>query len=267
MTELTTSPTQNGSPATAGEAPVISTAQNVDNDYAGRFARLTQKERQMQTLRESMKADREELESYRNLKKTAATNPNELLQKFGLSYGELTEKILTPEDKYESIEKRLAKFEQDQQDSLLKTQERTNQEAYDKGLNIIKSFVDERSDEYEYIKINEGYDDVLDLAAKYFKETGKYLSFEEAANLVEKHFEAEADKYTTSKKLQAKFQQSQQPKDGSSVSEKLFSSPSDTSKTLTNNATATATPQESVADDKILMQRAIQAYRSGAIKR
>lgn len=265
MTEFTTSPTQTGAAPTGEASQVQSQASNVDNDYASRFARLTQKERQMQTLRESMKSDREELESYRNLKKTASTNPNDVLQKFGISYGELTEKILTPEDKYATLEQRLAKFENDQQESLIKNQERDNQAAYDNGLNIIRTFVNERADDYEFIRINEGYDDVLDLAAKYFKETGKYLSFEEAANLVEKHFEQEAEKYTTSKKLQAKFQQAQQPKDGATVSEKLFSN-QDT-KTLTNNATATATPQESVADDKILMQRAIQAYRSGSIKK
>lgn len=265
MNEFTTSPTQNEAAPTGAASQVQSQASNVDNDYAAKFARLTQQERQMQSLRNSMKADREELESYRNLKKTAATNPNDVLQKFGLSYGELTERILAPEDKYATLEQRIAKFETEQQESMLKTQERERDQAYRNGIDIIKSHCDKGGDAYEFITMNEAYDDVMDLAAKYYKETGKYLSFEEAANLVEKHFEETADKFSQSKKLQAKFQQSQMPKDGASVSERLFGTPE--SKTLTNNATATAIPQESVADEKILMQRAIQAYKSGSIKK
>jgi hypothetical protein len=262
MNEITTQATQNSNASTGVDSNVQSTPTNVDSDYASKFAKLTHRERELQKQREQIKTERAELEEYRQLKEKAKLNPNEVLSKFGISYGELTEKMLTPsDDKLTTLEQRIAKFEDEKREAALQEREREDKQAYENGLGVIKKYIDDNSDTYEYIQMNNAHDEVMELALKYFKETGKYLSFKECADLVEKHFEDDYDRIVQSKKLQAKFQKGES-KEGNPVGTQQTNK----NITLTNEAKATANPLEPVADDKVLMKRAIEAYRNARLK-
>ena len=262
MFENTVQPSQTSSVGTPTESVAPSQANNTDSELASRFAKLTQKERAFQKMQGDIKSEREELAKYRQLKQNAALNPNALLEEFGLSYGQLTEHVLKPkeDEKYQTIEQRIARIEEEKRQSELQAHEAKQNEAYAQGISTIKQFVEEHADEYEYVKLNDAYEDVLELAAKYYKETGKYLSFSEAANLVEKHFEGEADKYAQAKKLQAKFSKTE------GTDAPVFGKPL-SQNSLSNDTKTTTSPTEPNLDDKVLMERAVAAYRNARIKK
>lgn len=236
---------------------------NFDSDYAAKFARLTAKERQLRDLENEIKSIREENSKWKKLRDEASLNPDLVLNEFGLSYEQLTKRMLEGGDnKYSTLEQRLAKIEEREREIENKSREHEQTQAYNNGINFIKKYCDEHSDEFEFIKIHDAYDEVLDLSAKYFKETGRYLNFDEAAKLVEKHLEEQAEKLAASKKLQAKYF----PKAQTEIAQEnkqVFNQP--TQKTL-SNVGGQSTPDEAVNDEKILMQRAIAAYRNAVKK-
>jgi DNA-directed RNA polymerase subunit F len=236
---------------------------NFDSDYAAKFARLTAKERQLRDLENEIKTIREENSRFKKLRENASLNPDDVLNEFGLSYEGLTKRMLEGGDnKYATLEQRLAKIEEREKELENRSRESEQTQAYNTGINFIKKFCEDNGDEYEFIRLHEAYDDVLDLSAKYYKETGRYLNFDEAAKLVEKHLEEQADKLASSKKLQAKYFPKAQTEIAEENKQVFNQQPQ---KTLSNVGTNSA-PQEAVNDEKILMQRAIAAYRNASKK-
>lgn len=232
---------------------------SVENDYAERFARLTSKESQLRKVEQELKEIRAENAKYRALKEQAKTRPESVLSEYGLSYGDLTTRMLEggTDDKYQTLEQRLAKIEEQDKNKASLEQQRAEQEVYHKAIAHLQDYCDKNADEFEFIKLHNAYDDVLDLAANYYRETGRYMKFDEAARHVEKHLESEAEKLATSKKLQAKFF----PKPAEPPAEEKPNLPS---RSLSNEgSSSTPTPGEDTLDEKVLMQRAIAVVRNG----
>ncbi len=231
-------------------------------DFASRFAKLTQKERDFHKSRLQFKTDKEELEEYRRLKSEAKNNPLEILKKFDLNYGDLTEQVLKPQnedDKLLSLEQRIAKFEKEKEQSYLEKQENERKAAYDSGLSLIKNFVDQKGDDFELIRLKDAYADVFELALLLKEKKGETPAIEEVASLVEKHLEQELETLTKAKKLQLKYQQ-MDSKEGKTNAVNSIN-------TLTNNAKTQSTPESEALDDKTLMQRAIATYRNSLTRK
>jgi len=247
----------------ATEPAAVASKPNFDSEYASRFARLTSKERQLRDLETEIKSIKEENAKFKRLRENAAINPEEVLNEFGLSYEGLTKRMLEGGDnKYATLEQRLAKIEERERELDNRSRETEQTQAYNNGINFIKKFCEDNGDDFEFIRLHEAYDDVMDLSAKYYKETGRYLNFDEAAKLVEKHLEEQAEKLALSKKLQAKYFPKAQTEIAQENKQVFNQQPQ---KTL-SNVGASSAPEESVNDEKILMQRAIAAYRNASKK-
>lgn len=246
-----------------GAEPPASKPTSFDSDYAAKFARLTAKERQLRDLETEIKAIREENSKWKRLREDATLNPDLVLNEFGLTYEGLTKRMLEGGDnKYATIEQRLARMEARERELETQAQQNEQNQAYQNGINFIKKFCEDKGDEFEFIRLHDAYDEVLDLSAKYFKETGRYLNFDEAAKHVEKHLEEQAEKLALSKKLQAKYFPKAQTEIAAENKQVFNQTPQ---KTL-SNAGNTSAPEEAVNDEKILMQRAIAAYRNASKK-
>lgn len=245
-----------GTPSETVIADAETRKPNIEGDYASKFAKLTAKESALRKQESELKQMREEFARFKKLKQEANLNPESVLNEFGLSYEGLTKRMLDggADDKYQTLEQRLAKIEQREKDFEAQEKRRGEEETYAKAISHLQKFCEENADEYEFVRLHNAYDDVIDLAASYYRETGRYMNFDEAAKHVEKHLESEAEKLAQSKKLQAKFF----PQATTAPDAKNISQPS---KTLSNVGISSA-PEALITDDKQLMQRAIAAYRN-----
>lgn len=250
--------TQDVAPASVARKP------DVDNDYIARFAKLTQKEREVQKLAEEIKSIRSENERFKKLREEGKANPKIVLDEFGLSYEGLTKHMLeggTTDDKYLTLEQRIAKMEEEKQLREQSDAEKARTESYHAGINMIKDFCEKSGDEFELLRLHNSYEDVIDLASKYYKETGKYLDYKEACKLVEDHLTEQAEVFASAKKLQSKLNLVAEVKDVIPHPPKNLES-----RTLSNSMTASSVTPEDTIDENELMARAIQTLRNGRIR-
>lgn len=224
-----------------------------DPKFASKFAALSHKERKLQDmqakLKEQMKAletEKLSLSELQTLKAKAKENPLEWLKGGGLEYDDLVKYMLGGEKvpaeslvkqtdaRVKALEEKLAAYEQEKV---------TAQE--EKAISSFKNDIKEKvtaSEEYELIRAFESYDTVYNVIEQHYTDTGKVLSIDEAAELVEAHLTQEVEegvkKISSTKKLSQKlgFLKQEAPK---TLEAPKLSQPA---KTLTNSLA-----QESVA--------------------
>lgn len=167
------------------------------------------------------------------------------LSDVGLSYDEITQLALQPKvstdpavlNLIKQMEAKIQALEGDSK-SVKQTYEDGQKQQYQQALNNIKSEVQTlvNSDpEFETIKATNSHQDVVDLIEAEFKESGRLMTNEEAAKLVEDHLVEEAMKIAKIKKIQTRLGTiAQTPKPATEGAK-----PTQTqSKTLTNSMTA-----------------------------
>lgn len=200
-------------------------------DLAEKFNMVTAREKELRDSEENIKREREthttatgELEEARQLIKNFKDNPLEGLKALGIDFKDVAEMVLnedkpTPDQRVRKLEEQLAQRDIDA-DEKAKASVQAKEEADQKWAaseqdrhikeaeQSIKSEIDAEGneDKYEFIKSQEAYDLVFEVAAIEYKDNKNILTWEEAATKVEEHLWNEHAKMSGTKKFKAKYQ-------------------------------------------------------------
>lgn len=200
---------------------------------------------------EKMKSEIARLKKYEDTQ-----DPMELLKLKGLSYEDIIERNLNPEahDSKEEIRKIREELEgykkanEEKEKSLL---EKQNEEVKSGYLNHIKKFTEASPEKYELINTLGHHKDVYEVIEETYSKTGKIISDEEAADLVEQYLEKEVlDKYSKINKLKNKIA----PITDENQSSDYYSQ----SPTLSNQLTSqtTASQKTNLSEEEVLKRAA-----------
>ncbi len=146
-----------------------------------------------------------------SLKDLAAKDPLRALNELGLSYEQITELLLNqnPQDQavrteMDALKAEIKALREESQTTRQQDQEQAYKNAVAQIRNDVSSLV--KSDEmYETIRETGSIDDVVELIEVTFKEEGRVMPIDEAAQLVEEHLLEEALKLTKLKKIQSRL--------------------------------------------------------------
>ena len=200
-----------GQPSTA-EGQIVATPLDPKLDaLAKREVAFLAKEKafkaQQAAMGEQIKAEVEKaLGTYRSRLKA---KPLDVLNEEGLTYDQLVEQAITmvnnpganeTQTRLEAIETAQKKLSEDAQKSA-----QSQREAAIKQLTFDATDLIESDPSFETIKATESVSDVVDLITKTFDETGKLMSVEHAAKLVEEELLTEAIKIAGLAKVKAKL--------------------------------------------------------------
>lgn len=180
----------------------------------------------------------------------------------GLTYEEITQKQIeagevNPSVKayIERLEARQAALERSLEEGSRKAQEQQG-EAYKAAINQIKqdaTALVKSNPEYETIKATGSVKDVVDLIEMTFKEEGRVMDVEEAADLVEQHLVEEIDKLTKIEKIKKRLNPGVATQETAQKQSPTQTKQPQPMKTLTNATSSTRTLSAK--------ERAILAFR------
>lgn len=230
-----------------------------------------QKQQEFQKQMEEWKREREtlkrEADEYRSKRTLWKDDPEKFLEEMGWDYDRLTERKLngggvTPKDlekkmeeRFKTMEERIAEEKAAIEKARKEKEEKEAQEIVDSFKTSLKGFVEKSKEKYKLTNLFDKNAELLfDTIDAYYKEHGKVLANEEAADLVEKYF---VKLYEDAKTALTPAEQRalDDEKKGLGVSDKK---PSST--TLTNSMSATGTSGfVSAKTDADRMKRALAA--------
>lgn len=200
-----------------------------DPNLSARFNALSKREKLLVERERELKQREERLkyfdENYEQLKRS----PKKVLEELGLDFEKFTSAYLDELDgkkPEKSVEDMIAEVQKEQSEwrSQFEDQQRQMQEAQKKQFieNYKKDLKNYLSSEpnlekYELINAKGAYDTVYDVIQSYFMQTqeetgqGQTISVDEAAQLVEEHFEEEAKTFLKAKKFAEKKEEEPKP--------------------------------------------------------
>jgi len=207
--------------------------QKVDDKFASKFAALSRKEKmikerekqamslqqQIEQQRQEMEAERkkwqEEISGYKSKFEGLKRNPLKSLEEEGITFEKLTEMQLNEQNPTIEMQMEKLRNEIDSKYSkeletlkaqLAEKENKQQEEAVNRAKSAfkeeIKSTLESNPDQYELTLANNAIDLVYDVVEEFYAANGKILDAKEAAEMVEKHFEEEAKKILSLKKLQ-----------------------------------------------------------------
>lgn len=206
---------------------------------------------------------------------SAKGNSKKALELLGLTYDELTQSLLQdgsipPEAQIRKLDQKLEEFKTEQQkreEEMKAAQEKAAKDREDKVITDFKGeigqYLEDNSSRYELIKFEEQQDLVFSVIDEHYNRTidpetgiGKVMTIKEAADKVELFLEQKYEKSRQLNKVKTLWGAVPQAliKKATEKPEALQQKP----KTLTNNITASPTPQRRVPiSDEERIQRAI----------
>lgn len=213
------------------------------NDLMKRFALLSKREKQLFEKERSWKDQLKEketllqkLKEYEEIKSLLADNPLAAFDKLGMSYDDVTKKVLTnPEQNYsnklKTYEEKLEQLHKTIEDLNSKLEnkekaqaEQANEQIVTQFKNQIKADVSKDLDRFELINKTESYDLVYLAIKSYFDQTQEVLAIDKAAELVESHLETQAKMFLGAKKLQPALEPTQPNKSQNPLSQTTLNS-------------------------------------------
>jgi len=189
-----------------------------------KFSALARKEAQLYREREELKAQKAALEqahrqvvAFEEARQVARRDPIAALEALGVTYDALTEHVLnggkaTPTAEVAAVREELAQLRAEQEAARARAEElasarlaEENQAVIEEARQAAVAFTEANVDRYELTAANNGASLVPQVREQHFARTGKLLTIEQAADLVEKHFEGVADRIAKARKFQAKI--------------------------------------------------------------
>lgn len=236
-----------------------------------------QKEAELRRQADQLAAQQAEIrrqaEQLESLKKT---DPLKALEMLGHNYDALTQAYLagkkvpdpTPEQKAaEAARAEIEKYEKErklaEQNAAEVERQKLAEAAKQAEVQVrqeIKEFVSKDAEKYELIGLNDASETVYEVMAQEYQKTGKLLSYAEAADLVENFLVESVRVNSKAKKLQAKAppQPQEDPKPSTKAPQR---------KTLSNQLTATLTPDSPVKSDEERRARAVALLQAARASR
>lgn len=199
----------------AAQVPAEETKQAQD-PMSSKFAALARKEKAILEMQRQMKAEKEALEAERRKYETdyipksrLKEDPFTAFNEAGLTYDEITKKILeegNPEQySLQSVKQELQRIKEEQEATkklVTESQTKAYQQAL-KQLEVDARDLIEREPEFEILKDTERYADVVKKIEDYYQENGVVLSVEKAAREVKTELLEEIKRFTGLKSVQS----------------------------------------------------------------
>lgn len=204
-------PVDGASPAAEESAPVAEPERPAKVDP--RFSQLARKEAELHRAREAMKAEKAAIEqahrqvvAFEEARNAAKRDPLAALEALGLSYDDLTEQMLngkkpTPSGEVAALRQELEQLRVEQEQARARAEqaaaarlEAERAAVIDEARQAAVAHVEANADRYTLTTINGGASLVPQVREQHFARTGQLLTIEQAASLVEKHFEGIADR-------------------------------------------------------------------------
>lgn len=212
-----------------GEAPPPVEAPPGEIDLAEKFNQVTARERELRETEDKIKVEREthttsrsELDAANKLIQDFKNNPLQGLKNLGIDFKDVAEMVLneeqpTPEHRVRKLEETLAERDRVAEEAKVKASEEEatakqehevaeNERHLSQAKATIREVVDGNEEKYEFIRSQDAYDVVFEVAARAFAETKTLLTWEEAAEKVENQLWEDYDKLTATKKFKDKYQ-------------------------------------------------------------
>jgi hypothetical protein len=188
-------------------------------------AKVQQQELQFKQREEALKAREEALSSKDSEYKSSYVSKDDLkrdpwsvLQDLGVTYDQITEMALTSQSVPPVVMQQMSKLERmleeerserkRYEENFKKQQEEQQTAAYKQAVETLKrdaSALVKDNPSYELIAATDSSADVVELIETTFKEEGRVMSVQEAADEIEKYLEEEAYKLSQLKKIQSKI--------------------------------------------------------------
>lgn len=210
VVEAAAAPAESSPPAEE-PAPVVEPERPAKVDP--RFSQLARKEAELHRAREAVKAEKAALEqahrqvvAFEEARNAAKRDPLAALEALGLSYDDLTEQMLngkkpTPSGEVAALRQELEQLRVEQEQARARAEqaaasrlEAERAAIIDEARQAAVAHVEANADRYTLTSINGGASLVPQVREQHFARTGQLLTIEQAANLVEKHFEGIADR-------------------------------------------------------------------------
>lgn len=231
--------------------------------FAKEEARLAQKEAELAELKkqidDSQLSVKEKLDLLDNLPSKIQENPDEVLQKLGISFEQLTRSILESSDptakELRTLQARLKQLETEREEEKKQREEAELQlkdREYESTINEYKSnvykHIDENPEKYELIKSTGMHDEVWNVITRHFDATKELLTQQQACDFVESYLEeSQLKKFAGTKKF----------------SRLLEGSRSSGDKTLSSNVASSnvATVDKPISDDE-RFEKALSIFKN-----
>lgn len=208
-------PTDGQQAAPAAPEPSVPPQKSAyDDQFARQFAIMAKKERELVAKEQHLKSVQAKLQEYENLSNLARENPLEFIQKHGITYKDLTERVVN--DGIETIDQRLARENAKLQERIAnlegtlgnitkEREEASYKSTYQGFIDEIKNFANNTPEEYDLVQRKGAYPLVAEVMQEHYKTTQEVLPYATALKLVEDHLEAEAKAFFESPKLKKKY--------------------------------------------------------------
>ena len=259
---------------------VESESEKKESLLSPQFSALAKRERailkrhqELKALEQSFSEREQRLKSFEELKARAKENPLKFIEESGLTYDEITQKVLgqnnstnqasPQESSLNEVRDQMRQFMEEQRarDERLKLETETQtkaqlEETIENFKSDLNEFIDQNLETYELTKQFNAQNLVFDTIEAHYEKTGKVLAMQEAADLVEKYLEDEAERLSKTKKFSSKFLNKP-----SSDTQRQELSQSTQPKTLTNQATSSSSAPSFLTpkNENERMQRALEA--------
>lgn len=204
-------------PADANPAEPAEIEQTPEQEsFSKRFTQLARREKQLIERERQTKEIHQKAEPL--LKAIEAKNPMAALEAMGMSYQDVTNWVLNdgqkPEpsvnDEIADLKKQLAEERQARVDRDKKKETEYIENTINDHKAKIKSAIETAGDDYELVVSHEAYDTVFEVIEEHYNQTlqetgeGELLTVQDAAAMVEKHLEEQAQRFLKAKKFQPK---------------------------------------------------------------
>jgi uncharacterized protein YaaR (DUF327 family) len=220
-------------------APEVEKETVEDENFSRKFTALSKREADLRKREDELKARNAGYSSVDEYKKLAKTNVQKWLEETGVSFDEITEYYLNgaqnKDPKVLEVEEKLTKLEKqilEKEEQAAELERRTAVANYKSNQ---KAHIDSKASEYELIAATNNYDLVYDVTKQHFDKTGKILTHDEAAQMVENYLEKEVDKVLKASKIKNKFSNTPKTETGAKTEQAK-----ETIKTLNNSMTSSA---------------------------
>jgi hypothetical protein len=189
------------------------------SDFAKSFANLARQEKRFQGEKQEFQQVKKQASELENLRELAKSSPLEALESLGLSYDGLTRRVINDgnvplEDKLAQQAQEIENLKEINRQNTLNRENREKSREQDRVrgdmIDKIRNLV-ENNDNYEMIKANDAYHTVIEVMEQQYAENGSILNFDEAADLVERYFGDQAERYYKSSKLRDRYKEHWQP--------------------------------------------------------
>lgn len=246
----------------------------IPQDTSKEFEELARRERAARETTEHSKALETQLAELRgelnaskglsqaDLSAEARKNPLQFLEKFGLTYEDLTNTVLNndkaPPDlqlrnDVQDLRNELRDLKKERESDANTRKEQSESDQYNKFIDDINQFVDNNSDDFELIRLQSAQQLVGDVIKESYRATNQIMPYKDACQVVEDHLEKQVRNSMRSRKFTTEA-----PPPEPAPQETATPTGSPRPKTLTNQNTASPAPAGDTRSDTLSRDESLE---------